>query len=275
MMLIFYFSSWVRVSNSLASNGTGKKPRSSDWPSDYFGIFNAKKCCCDFLRDNLAKKEEAMSGFQSNNHWYGSIKQQWAGTYHQSIAFRAVRSTAVTDMYAAILLTLVAISFYGIRAEDDEPTTLPPMEPCPKTWQALQPKFLTEVTEEARERFDAIIADKSLSIAESEDKLSKWAAEQGEQIQVSIPCGKLFPVAFSWFTCVHFAASTVTTNCNLLTWNTEHRLLRCVGREALIKQMLSPSALHSRKPSLEDVRLFRMVSSRSFFNLLYVLVTVL
>uniref|UniRef100_A0A0M3I8F9 ANIS5_cation-bd domain-containing protein n=1 Tax=Ascaris lumbricoides TaxID=6252 RepID=A0A0M3I8F9_ASCLU len=86
-------------------------------------------------------------------------------------------------MYAAILLTLVAISFYGIRAEDDEPTTLPPMEPCPKTWQALQPKFLTEVTEEARERFDAIIADKSLSIAESEDKLSKWAAEQGEQIQ--------------------------------------------------------------------------------------------
>uniref|UniRef100_A0A915BNM9 SXP/RAL-2 family protein Ani s 5-like cation-binding domain-containing protein n=1 Tax=Parascaris univalens TaxID=6257 RepID=A0A915BNM9_PARUN len=86
-------------------------------------------------------------------------------------------------MYAAILLTLAAISFYGIRAEGDEPTTLPPIEPCPKTWQALQPKFLTEVTEEARQQFEAIIANKSLSMANIEDELNKWAAEQGEQIQ--------------------------------------------------------------------------------------------
>uniref|UniRef100_A0A0M3HFY6 ANIS5_cation-bd domain-containing protein n=1 Tax=Ascaris lumbricoides TaxID=6252 RepID=A0A0M3HFY6_ASCLU len=86
-------------------------------------------------------------------------------------------------MYAAFLLGLVAISFCGVRAEDDEAATLELMEPWPKTLQALQPKFLVEASEEARQQFDAIIADKSLTLSETEGKLSKWAAEQGEETE--------------------------------------------------------------------------------------------
>uniref|UniRef100_A0A0M3I8F8 ANIS5_cation-bd domain-containing protein n=1 Tax=Ascaris lumbricoides TaxID=6252 RepID=A0A0M3I8F8_ASCLU len=49
--------------------------------------------------------------------------------------------------------------------------------------QALETKFPAEAKEEARQQFAAIIADKSLTLTEIDDKLRKWAAEQGEQIQ--------------------------------------------------------------------------------------------
>lgn len=100
------------------------------------------------------------------------------GSEHQSIAFQAVRRPVLSVMSAVLVFGVVATSFSGVRAEQDLGTTLVSMDASPVVAQEAGHKFLPETSDEARQWFHAIIANKSLILAKMNEKLNKWVHSQ-------------------------------------------------------------------------------------------------
>uniref|UniRef100_A0A914R3R2 Uncharacterized protein n=1 Tax=Parascaris equorum TaxID=6256 RepID=A0A914R3R2_PAREQ len=83
-------------------------------------------------------------------------------------------------------LVAIALSISNILAAPHVPQdagNVPPRERSPELLSDIEPTFLKKASEEAREEFEKIVNNDSLTIGEVHSKTDEWASKQGGDVQ--------------------------------------------------------------------------------------------
>uniref|UniRef100_A0A9J2PTJ0 SXP/RAL-2 family protein Ani s 5-like cation-binding domain-containing protein n=1 Tax=Ascaris lumbricoides TaxID=6252 RepID=A0A9J2PTJ0_ASCLU len=86
-------------------------------------------------------------------------------------------------MFALIAIALLISNILAAPHVPQDARKVLLREPSPELLSDIEPTFLKEASEEAREEFEKIVNDESLTIGEVRSKMNEWASKQGGDVQ--------------------------------------------------------------------------------------------
>lgn len=110
-------------------------------------------------------------------------------------------------MFALIAIALLISNILAAPHVPQDARKVLLREPSPELLSDIEPTFLKEASEEAREEFEKIVNDESLTIGEVRSKMNEWASKQGGDVQAGLLLR--FPAQVFWSTFIGAASHTL------------------------------------------------------------------